>query len=737
VIIGRERIANDVPSVSGRPFARLVASLRGEGAEMRAGAVSDHRVDARRSKARVPTGAERRIHIMLLGTVRGRVLTDEITLSGSQPRLVLAALARRPGSVVTADEIAEILWPEGRALHWEGAVRGVMSKVRSFLYVLDPVALHLDNVAHTYRLVCSADVTTDIAEAEAEVAAAGNHMAAGRFDEASAAAAVAAAILEDRLVPGHEGEWLDLWRSQLAALRRRALRLGSIANTARGNHDQAIELAALAVADDAYDEESHRVLMASHLAAGNRAAALRAYGTCRRVLADDLGVPPSPETEALYLRLLAPEPVGTTLAPRPTRRLLPLVSDRPFVGRDDELAAITSAWQKARGGTRQVVMLHGGAGIGKSRLGLEAIRLTGAANVLYGRSSAEQVIANEPFVEAIERHAERLGDDELARLVDGLEPDISALVSAVGSRLRRDHSTTGASPLRPLPIEAVTTLLARVASTPTVLALDDLHWADASSLMLLQHVVRRLDRSTLLVLITYRDDHPVTPSVAAALADLHRCDECRSIAVPGLSVHDVADLLRLTAMPNADQVGEELHRRTGGNCFYVTQVLSAAAESGEPFDPLQVPDTVNDVVRHRTATLSPTAQHLLAVAAVIGASVPRRRFDPAIRDVDGAAEGLEELIDRRFLLEDEHGDFGFAHVIVRDAVYGQLSQHRVRRLHAAMARALIAEHQSDDEPTDSVLAHHIDQATGQISRRSQDHWASWAETNAIARVPGG
>lgn len=686
------------------------------------------------------------VHISLLGVVRGHCGTTEVVLAGSQPRLVLALLGLNHGRPVRADELAEVLWPEGRASHWEGAIRGVISKLRAFLSGLGPAAPRLDNVGHTYRLVCGDHATIDIWHAERQVAEAASHMAAGMAGEAATVAESAAVVLTDRLLPGHDGEWLEGRREQFSAMRRRALRLAAVANTACGDHDKAIRLAADSVSGDLYDEESHRVLMAAHLAAGNRAAALRAYGNCRRVLAEDLGVSPSAETEALYLRLLAPEPGGIAPPPRPTRRLLPLVEDRPFVGRDPELAAIAECWEAARSGSRQVVLVRGEAGIGKTRTGLEAVRRMEAANVLYGRSSAEQIIAFEPFVEAIGRFAERLGDDEVARLIDGFEPEIVSLVPSLAARhlnqpLGADLGDTPPS-TRPTLFESITAVLARVTRAPTVLALDDLQWADPSSLSMLRHIVRRLDQAHLLVLVTYRDDCRPSAAMADAISDLHRTDGCRSVRLGGLGVHDIADLLRLAAVPNADQVGEVLRERTGGNSFYVTQVLSAAAEAPAArasFDPLHVPDNVSEVVRHRTATLSAAAQQVLAMAAVIGTGVPRRYLEPAIEVVGGSVDAVEELIGRRFLLEDVRGDFGFAHGIVRDAVYGRLSLSRRRQLHHAVASALLAHGTGQDLHVGAALAHHLDLADdpsndamlADACRRAGDHaMGIWAYEQA-------
>ena len=491
------------------------------------------------------------VRISLLGVVRADLGEREIVLSGAQPRLILVYLALHRGRPVTAEELAEILWPHGRAQHWDGAVRGVISKVRAYLVEVGTAAPRLDNIGRTYRLVCGDHSSIDIWQAERDLASATAQIAAGNSKGAAAAASRAAAALTNTLLPGHDGDWLDTWRSQLDSMRRRALQLGSRAHTQCGNHDEAIRLACAAVSNDPYNEESHRVLMAAHLAAGNRASALRVYGDCRRVLADDLGVSPSAETEAAYLQLLGPEPAGVAPDARVRRRQPPLLEDRPFVGRDHELAAILSAWELARQGARQIILLHGQVGIGKTRTGSEAIRRMDPTNVLCGRSSEGRVTPFEPFAEAIGRFADHLDDDELGQLIDGFAAEISSLAPSIAARQIIDRNPTADGGDRPTLFDAVGALLTRVAKAPTVLVVDDLHWADPSTLLMLRHCARTLDCARLLLLVSYRDDCPPASPMADMIADLQGLEGCRTTPLGGLCAHDVADLLRATPVANA------------------------------------------------------------------------------------------------------------------------------------------------------------------------------------------
>jgi DNA-binding SARP family transcriptional activator len=235
--------------------------------------------------------------------------SGDAVLHGVQPRLVFACLVMNRGRPVTAETLADLLWTTGRATHWEGAVRGVVAKVRAFLQHADQTGARIENEGHTYRLVCDPSVTVDLWQAEHDLVDVGTFVDHRQWASAAAPADRVVTQLGGTLLPGVQHDALDQWRSDIAKLRRRSLRLASTAASHCGSHDHAVAYAEAAVADEQFDEEGHRGLIAAYLAAGNRSQALRAYGRCRRMLAAELGVAPSPATEALYLQALGAEPI--------------------------------------------------------------------------------------------------------------------------------------------------------------------------------------------------------------------------------------------------------------------------------------------------------------------------------------------------------------------------------------------------------------------------------------------
>jgi DNA-binding SARP family transcriptional activator len=214
----------------------------------------------------------------------------------------MLALRRGP---VHKNELAELLWPTTLPDHWEGALRGLITKSRRFL---DAGGLSgrdlLVGEGGYYELRLPAGVALDRDVATALITAAQVTRADGQPGDAAALARRAATILERRLLAGPDHAWFDQVRAELVRDRLTALDLCARAGLADGAIEPAKRAAAEALEIDPYRESTYRLLMEAHAAAGSRGEALRAYERCRRMLADDLGVAPAAQTQALYIELL-------------------------------------------------------------------------------------------------------------------------------------------------------------------------------------------------------------------------------------------------------------------------------------------------------------------------------------------------------------------------------------------------------------------------------------------------
>jgi predicted ATPase len=234
-------------------------------------------------------------------------------------------------------------------------------------------------------------------------------------------------------------------------------------------------------------------------------------------------------------------------------------------------------------------------------------------------------------------------------------------------------------------------LLRALRSTPgTVLVIDDLHWADEATIDVLRFVGRRVETTRALLIGTYRDDevgsdHPVRVLVG----DLATSAAVRRIQLTGLSVDSVAELAGETSLDPG-----ELHARTGGNPFYVTEVIAGA--------PARIPVTVRDAVLARVARLSEEGRRTLEAAAVIGPTV-----DPRLLGVVLDAPKAEEALAKGLLVRAERG-YAFRHEVARQAVLDAMDPTRRASLHARVLAALEAG-EAADRPL-ALLAHHADEA---------------------------
>ena len=254
-----------------------------------------------------PTPAPCPVRLNILGWVQleiGEPVVRRNVLHGSQTRAVTSMLALRRGPV-HKDELAELLWPGSLPEYWDGALRGLISKVRRFLDAGGvPSRETLIGDGGHYELRLPPGVTIDRYDAKALIATATSSLADRRPVDAAISLRRAVTILERRLLSGPDNASFDQVRAELAHDRLAALELLARADLQTGDLDGARQAAGEALSLDPFRESVYRVMMEAHSAAGSRGEALRAYEQCRRMLADELGVLPAPQTQALYVTLL-------------------------------------------------------------------------------------------------------------------------------------------------------------------------------------------------------------------------------------------------------------------------------------------------------------------------------------------------------------------------------------------------------------------------------------------------
>jgi len=407
----------------------------------------------------------------------------------------------------------------------------------------------------------------------------------------------------------------------------------------------------------------------------------------------------------------------------------------PLIDREAELAELTAALESAARGSGRVVLLAGEPGIGKTRLasalGAEAERR--GVPVWWGRGWEDgSAPAFWPWNSALRRWIERVDAAELATAVGPFGAELANVFPALRDRLPDLAAGDGSESERARfrIFDLVSRFLAAVAKPAgLVIVLDDLHWADRSTLKLLEFVAADLADARLLVVATYRDTEVgADDPLAATLSCLARESSTRRIMLGGLSPEQCARWLASTA-PHRDvaALGAALHQETNGNPFLVGEVahLLAAEERIE-----SVPHGVREVVGRRLARLGYDCRATLAVAAVSGDAI-----DPALLEhvLDGVtpSDHLAAAVRDRILVEAEGGRrrYRFAHALIRRVLVDDLAPSVRSQLHAHIAN-VIERHGSAGTMTTEIVYHLAAAGTDETLRKAFDYACRGADQAA-------
>jgi tetratricopeptide (TPR) repeat protein len=429
-------------------------------------------------------------------------------------------------------------------------------------------------------------------------------------------------------------------------------------------------------------------------------------------------------------------PAGVSMAARLTAE-----PEMGIIGREHEMAQLADAYKHAAaGGGQQTIFLLGEAGIGKSTLaaaaGREAYRSGGI--VLYGRCDDGLGQPYQPFVEALDHLVATVDQDLVDRHVKAHGGELTRILRSLRARAPEVASPRVTDPEagRYLLLSAVVGLISEVARThPITLILDDLHWADRETLILLRYIVCSQVDLRVSIIATYRDtDIDSNHQLTETLALLRREQHVSRISVGGLNANDVLGLLERIAGKQLDQLsvafGHELCRDTDGNPYFVVELIRHLIESGaiSPTEEggfvvtsgagdvlgWELPDSIREVIGHRLSQQSETDQRALDIASVLG-----REFELDLlghlcqMTEDEILEVLERACASGILEEirDRSGRFSFTHALVQHTIYSRLTATRRQLLHRRVAEQLEASGDTQTNERVVELAHHWVAAT--------------------------
>jgi len=402
-----------------------------------------------------------------------------------------------------------------------------------------------------------------------------------------------------------------------------------------------------------------------------------------------------------------------------------------FAGRLAELATLEEARARSVDGTRQVVLLAGDPGIGKTRLAAQLARRAYADGtiVLYGRCDEQSIVPYQPLVEALRPVVASTPASLLHEQLRGLDIELARVFPELLGRIPHDplHDLSAEPEAqRYCLFEAFAALLNGIATAqPAIVVVDDLQWADNPTLLLLRHLLRSPPTTALLVILCYRDvDLGRGAPVSDLLADLGREAGATRIVLGGLSATDSAELLASCAGRELKHDASALlHRETDGNPLFLGELLRHLVETGvlsrfegEQLDAdglgaLDLPQGVRNVITRRLRRLPELVNDVLRVAAVIGPEFDAETLArsagvdaPTVLDsLDVARDaGLARAVPGR------RDTFAFCHSLVRQTIERELGTGERARLHATVGLALES---SAIPPSSATLAHHFEQAT--------------------------
>ena len=541
------------------------------------------------------------------------------------------------------------------------------------------------------------------------------------FEQLSAVpegAAGATALYLGDLLPTAYDEWILPERERLRAMHGANLEQLTERYASAGDYASAIASTRALLQHDPWREDALRTLLSLRHAAGDRAGALQEYESFAQRLRRDLDVAPMPATVSRYDSILhSSDPAGGRTASALERATAP--ATMPFVGRGEELLRLRQMWARAMRGLGGVAVVSGEAGIGKSRLIIEfsATVIAQGGTIVTGAATFPEAMPYQAVIQAL-----RSAVPALASLP--LDPTWRAAAADVLPELRDgDAALPRLSALEPdrqqdRLFEAVWhcfEMLAR--SAPVLLVFEDIHWAGPATIDLLAYLARRTRNHSIVVVVTCRDDETdATRPLSVLRHALRRSGAFAMMPLGGFTVDEVAFVVSavLGGPYEGALFAQRAHDVCCGNPFFLAEIvrdcLAAPAALAEPPLPLSVAMSIEA----RVDGLSPEAQSLARIAAVVG-----RAFTVEIvAAAAGTSEAIgvrcmDEMLDVRLVRaasgEADRGDFVFAHDLVRAQLYARIPDTLRRRLHRRVGYVLETLHAQEHDALASELARHFDE----------------------------
>jgi DNA-binding SARP family transcriptional activator len=619
----------------------------------------------------------------------------------------------------------------------------------------------------------------------------------------------------DSVLALYQGDYLpeDLYEDWTQRRRDRLRRVHSwlLENSAGlalliGNGPRASEYLLDLLEGNQADEQTHRQLMLVYARMGRRSDALNQYLLLRKTLKEELHALPLPETNELYRQIQTGQvavdlresrledthatvltmtheesspPVATpndklpedstsepylrekideSIVPSPLDPERILQAD--LVGREEEISLLRRGIKQVQDGQRRVVFINGEPGIGKTRIAQDFTRWceeSQQATILWGYCyEMSGQLPYQPIVDAINAHVQACGPEKLRSMLGTSAPDLAKIVPEIRLKLPElpEPEPLGPEPERRNLYNAVARYFNALAlERPFVLVLDDLQWADAATLHLLNYLtvqggVSHLESTSGAVknnslpfyMLLYRageinETHPLRSLIAA----LQRNGVGEELRLQRLTEEQVQQLLmNMARQPVSPLFAGEIYRHTEGNPFFIGEAVRSLIIEGKivwtgerwqstvKATELEIPQSVRLLIERRLVNLSPDCRATLTLAAVLG-----RQFSSALLCKAGnlseevIAEHIDNAIQMQILsslissnpigsdvvgFHEQDIDLTFTHDKIREVMYQWLNPLRRRTLHRQVTQAIEAYYSARLQPYYSQLGYHYQMA---------------------------
>jgi DNA-binding SARP family transcriptional activator/tetratricopeptide (TPR) repeat protein len=643
------------------------------------------------------------------------------------PRAValVAYLAAHAGTPQSRQLMAGLFWPDSTDAQALTNLRRELHHLRQVLGDEPSLAVTPRDLCWRDTPTCRVDLRVFTLERDAAVTAA----AAGDDEGVLAHAARAVAEYRGDLLPGVYDDWALEIR---AALERRCVGLCDLlcqSHARRGELAEAVGAARRRVELEPLAEAGYRALMRLQADLGDRAGAVSTYHRCASVLERELGIAPDPATQRVYQRLIAhaaPAAGAGAPAAQPDVGRSGLAAAQ-LVGRSAELAALREAWQAAVAGRPGLVMVCGGAGVGKTRLVSEIAEHAGlqgavvAVSQCFGTSGR---LALAPVANWVRRPAVQ---SAVATLDEVWRAEVGRLVPA-GGRAERGLAPRAMADAwqRHRFFEGLARALLAV-ERPMLLVLDNMQWCDQETLAFLTFCLGLAPTAQILVAGTLRDDSlDEDPALDGWIDRMRATGQLTTLSLGPFEAADTARLAgAISGRPLTKQDTELLQATTGGFPLYVIEAVRGTVDAGAPALP---PSDLTAVLRNRLERLTPAGREVAGLAAAVGTDFSLDLLTEASDLGAGeVVEAVDELWRRRILREFSDG-YDFSHDLLRDAAYAQVSPPKRWLMHRRVAQSLELLHAGYTDLVSAQLAEQY--ARGGRPGQAADYYRRAAEVAA-------